>query len=172
MSTVVVRAYDPARDAAGLRACFVELQDYERSVGREVPPGEVVADAYVAFMLDCCTRFAGTVFVADTGGAVVGFVSVWANVPPEQPDESPVPYGFVSDLVVAERHRGAGIGRSLLHRAEEYVRAYGATSLRIGVAARNPARQWYEAEGFSERYVLFGKPLSPAAGAAPREAGR
>ena len=58
------------------------------------------------------------------------------------------------------------------HGAEEYVRAYGATSLRLGVAARNPARQWYEAEGFSERYVLLGKPLSPAAGAAPREVAR
>jgi GNAT superfamily N-acetyltransferase len=158
--STLLREYDARRDAAALRACFVELQDYERSVGRDAPPGDAVADAYLAHMLDCCRRFDGTVFVAEIDGAVVGFVCVWAKVPPEEPDEAPVLYGFVSDLVVLARCRGRGIGRALLRRAEGYARDHGAVTLRIGVVAQNRnARRLYEQEGFSDRYVFLVKPL-------------
>lgn len=157
---MLIRDYDSTRDAAGLRACFVELQDFERSIGRDAPPGDAIADAYLAHMLECSRRYDGTVFVAQVDGAVVGFVCVWATVPPEQPDEAPATYAFVSDLVVLERHRGRGIGRALLRRAERYARDHAAPTLRIGVVAQNvKARRLYEQEGFSDRYVFLVKRL-------------
>ena len=39
-----IREYDRARDAAGLRACFVELQEYERVLDPELLPAEQIVE--------------------------------------------------------------------------------------------------------------------------------
>ncbi|HEY2386153.1 MAG TPA: GNAT family N-acetyltransferase [Candidatus Binatia bacterium] len=151
--------YRHGEHAAGLRACFVELQEYERALEPAMPPGERVADEYLARMLERCREWDGAVFVAIDDGAVAGFVSVWAQVPPE-PDEPDRPYAFVSDVVVLERLRGRGIGRALLAAAERHARAGGAAVLRLDVMVGNAgARRLYEDEGFVPRRVEMAKPL-------------
>jgi len=76
-----IREYRPDQDAAALRACFVELQNFERGLEPALPEGETVADAYLAWMLTRSKEWNGKVFVVDSDGEVVGFVSVWATVP-------------------------------------------------------------------------------------------
>jgi len=152
-------AYRREAHAAGLRACFVELQDFERTLEPEMPPGGRVADEYLERMLDRCRTWDGAVFVALVAGEVTGFVCVWARVPPE-PDEPGRPYAFVSDLVVLERRRGRGIGRALLAAAERHARAASAAVLRLDVMVGNgAARRLYEDEGFAPRRVEMAKPL-------------
>jgi ribosomal protein S18 acetylase RimI-like enzyme len=155
----MIRDYDQARDRAAVCTCFAELQDVERGLEPRLPDGRTVADAYVDFMLARCAEWDGAVFVAEEGDAVVGFICVWARVPPDDPSEvSPVAH--VSDLVVLPAWRDRGIGRALLARGEDHARARGAERLRIGVLARNEgARRLYLAEGFREVYVLLAKPL-------------
>jgi ribosomal protein S18 acetylase RimI-like enzyme len=132
-----IRELDRARDAAGLRACFVELQEYERGLDGALLPAEEIVEAYLERMLERCRTWRGRVFVAEVEGVLAGFVCVWGRVPQEELDQDPRDYAYVSDLVVAERWRGRGLGRALLRRAEEHARAEGAPTLGIGVLARN-----------------------------------
>jgi ribosomal protein S18 acetylase RimI-like enzyme len=155
----MIRDYDPGRDRAAVRACFAELQDVERGLEPALPEGASVAEAYVDFMLARCADWDGAVFVAEEDGAVVGFICVWARVPPDDPSERRF-CAHVSDLVVLPAWRARGIGRALVARGEDYARARGAERLRIGVLARNEgARRLYAETGFREVYVLLTKAL-------------
>ena len=155
----MIRDYDPARDRAAVRACFAELQDVERGLEPVLPEGRAVADAYVEYMFARSAELDGAVFVAEEDGDVVGFICVWARVPPEDPSEERY-CAHVSDLVVLPRWRNRGIGRALLARGEEYARGGGAERLRLGVLARNQgARRLYLDSGFREVFVLLTKAL-------------
>jgi GNAT superfamily N-acetyltransferase len=156
-----VRDYAPARDAPGLRACFVELQEFEHARDPHAPRGEAIADAYLDTMFERCAKWAGRVFVADEDGAVVGFVCVWGRVPPQEIDDEPADAAYVSDLVVLPPWRNRGIGHALLARAEAYARTTGVASIGIGVMAANPdARRLYEAIGYEAIHVELAKRLS------------
>jgi ribosomal protein S18 acetylase RimI-like enzyme len=158
---VAVRDYVADRDDAALRACFVELQEAERAIDPRMPSGESIADAYLATMFERCAAWAGRVFVADADGRVVGFVTVWGRMPPQEIDDEPVDTAYVSDLVVVPASRGRGIGAALLARAEAHARAQGVASIGLGVMARNvEARRLYERLGYEPLHVEMRKPLS------------
>ena len=119
-----------------------------------------MADAYLTFLLDRCSRAAGRVLVAEIDHGVVGFVGVLCRVVPEEPDEDQTPYAYISDLVVLPRYRQRGIGRALLDRAEALVRSSGARNLRVGVLAKNePAARLYRAVGFTDYRLQLVKRL-------------
>ena len=83
-------------------------------------------------------RFSGTaknsgrIFLAEADGAVVGFICVLAKVLPSA-DDGIAPYAYISDLVVRAAHRGRGVGRELMMRAESFAREFGAKQLKVGV---------------------------------------
>ena len=154
----MIRECDPVRDRPGLRACVVELQEFERGIEPTLPKGEEMADRYLAHMLRRCADGTGRVYVAEADGRIVGFVGVLARVVPE-PDESQA-YAYVSDLVVLPAHRRRGLGRALLERAEAYARREGARTLRVGVLARNDgAGRLYHRLGFADYTIQLSKPL-------------
>jgi ribosomal protein S18 acetylase RimI-like enzyme len=157
---MIIREYDPARDRAGLTECFIELQEFERALAPARPPGSEIAPAYLDQMLSRCAQFVGQVFVAEENGRLTGFVCVWTRIPSEELDDDPREYALVSDLVVLSRHRGRGIGRALLQRAEEHARGQGTQVLRIGVLAKNTGAQaLYRQLGFEDYFVQLRKPL-------------
>jgi len=164
-----IRDYDAARDAAAVRRCFVELQDFERALEPDLPPGAEVASAYLALLFERCARWRGRIFVAaHEDGRVVGFAAVQAAVPQEEPDDPPGCYALLSDLVVLPEARRGGLGRALLDRAEAYARAEGAPVLSLSVLARNAAaRSLYAAAGFRERFLQLEKRLVPAGDGRP-----
>jgi GNAT superfamily N-acetyltransferase len=156
---VRIREYDPASDFPALRACFVELQSFERRLEPARPEPEAIADAYLAAMLARCKRTDGRVFLAETDGATVGFACVMARVEPEL-DESLEPYAYISDLVVMSAHRGRGIGRQLIAQVEAFVRNMDIGRLKIGALVRNPAaHRLYRDCGFEDYSVQLVKPL-------------
>ncbi len=160
VAVLKIREWDPAGDRRAVRACFVELQDFERALEPGMPPGEQVADAYLDLLERRCREFHGVVLVAEWDGAVAGFVCVWRRYRSSEPDEDPRERGFVSDLVVAEAQRRRGIGRALLQAAEQRAREAGASVIRLDVKAGNAgARALYAAEGFTEIETLLEKPL-------------
>ena len=139
---------------------MIELQEFERRLEPSLPKGEDMADAYLAFLLDRCSRAAGRVLVAEVDHVVVGFVVLLARVEPEEPDEDQMPYAYISDLVVLPQYRRRGIGRALLDRAEALARSSGARILRVGVLAKNePAARLYRAVGFTDYHLQLLKRL-------------
>lgn len=156
----MIREYLPARDADELRVCFVELHETERRFEPGMPAGEAIAAHYLERMFERGCKWDGRVFVAEHEDRVVGFVSVWARVMPEEPDEDPSPYAFVSDLVVLPEHRRRGLGRSLVERAEHFARESGARRIRLNVLADNSdARALYRHLGYGEREIELEKTL-------------
>jgi len=156
---VLIRDYDPTADYLALRSCFVELQAWEQSFEPELPAPEEAADPYLAEVFRSCAESSGRIFLAETDGAVIGFVCVLAKVLPS-PDDGIEPYAYISDLVVRAAHRGRGVGRELMARAELLAREFGAKQLKVGVLVRNQATYaFYRAGGFRDYTVQLVKPL-------------
>ena len=59
----MIREYEPRRHRDRLRSCVVELQEFERSLEPALPEGEKMADAYLAFLLERCSRTSGRLFL-------------------------------------------------------------------------------------------------------------
>ncbi len=136
-------------DLAGVRACIVELQDFERRIDDRLRPGSSMAAGYLDRILGRCRDCAGTILVAECDSAVVGFASLLTRVPFEELDDAPGEYAIVTDLVVRDGFRGRGLGAALLAEAERYARAAGAVELRIAVLSANRgAATLYRRVGF------------------------
>jgi ribosomal protein S18 acetylase RimI-like enzyme len=149
------------RDLPALERLVAELQDYERRLDDRILPGSAIAAGYTRAMMATCASQTGVIFVAEVGGEVVGFATVRARVPSEELDEPPGSYALLSDLAVAEGHRGVGIGRALVDAAEAHARHYGAAELRVAVLARNSvARALYGAAGFNPYLEVLTKRLT------------
>jgi ribosomal protein S18 acetylase RimI-like enzyme len=69
------------------------------------------------------------------------------------PDDTFAAHGGIAEvvtLVVSQGRRGAGIGRALLHGAEEFARGRGIDVVRIAVMSGNArAAEFYESQGYA-----------------------
>ena len=147
-------------DLDQIRECVVELQDYERRLDSRMPPGEEIADAYIAEMLRKVDATGGQILVATSGTVLAGYATVLLKVASEDLDDGDLVYSLINDLYVSERFRGQGIGKAIVKAAENFVRDAGGRWLRLSVLAGNTnARRLYEALGFAELYVDFEKDL-------------
>jgi len=161
-TTIHIREYDPDADLAALRACVIELQDFEAGLYKRLPPGTEVVDNCVDHMFEQCEKCNGKIMIAEVNGEVGGFVTVLCTVRSEEPDDGDLMYGLISDLAVLEKHRSRGIGRQLLEAAEAFARSRDVAWLRIGVLAGNGvAESIYESMGFSPWYIECEKRLGP-----------
>ncbi len=80
-------------------------------------------------------------------GEPVGFVMLSWDVTPQPPDI--IGPWFLWKLIVDERHRGRGIGRAIVERVVELIRAEGATELFTShVVADGGPDGFYERLGF------------------------
>jgi GNAT superfamily N-acetyltransferase len=79
------------------------------------------------------------VFVAEQDGDVVGYV--YGGLEPMSWRELREAAGFIHDVVVADTHRGRGIGEALVERASDWLRERGAPRVLLWTAQRNVAAQ-------------------------------
>ena len=159
-TTVHIRQFDPNTDLAALRACVIQLQDFEAALYERLPSGTEVVDNCIQHMFEQCEKCRGKIMVADVGGSVAGFVTVMCEVRSEEPDDGELVYGLISDLAVLAEYRARGIGRQLLEAAEAYARSGNVKWLRIGVLAGNDvAQSIYDSLGFSPWYIECEKHL-------------
>jgi ribosomal protein S18 acetylase RimI-like enzyme len=102
----------------------------------------------------------GPVWVAELGGAVVGFVHAG-----ERAHFSGERDGYVGELVVAEAAERHGIGRALLAAAEDWAAGRGLRRLSLETGAANTtARAFYAALGYQEEDVRLSRSIAPRTG--------
>jgi len=156
---VSVREFRPGDEAAVL-TCVTELQDFERAIDPRLRPGASMAQEHFSSIRERCRALHGALLVAEDGGVVVGFATIFTRVPFESLDEPPGSYALVADLVVREAFRGRGLGAELLAAAERFARAAGAAELRVGVLSRNrTAALIYRSAGFAPHEETLSKRL-------------
>lgn len=126
MTTLTIRSFDSG-DMLPIRAVLREIGWEER---------------YIQGQLDCIGSLAvsdtGRVLVAETGGALVGYVSVqfaaWNRL------------GRIHGLVVSPAHRRQGIGSALVHAAEQFIQQYRGRGIYVDTPVSNEGARWFYAE--------------------------
>jgi ribosomal protein S18 acetylase RimI-like enzyme len=158
--TMQILEFDKRIHAAGLRECFIELQDFERAIDPRMPGGADIAGDYIPAMMNRCRECQGKIFVAEVDGSVAGYATVLTKVRSDEPTDADVEYGFISDLVVLQKFRRQGLGRRLLDAVEAYSRSRDVQWLRIGFLAGNQAaHDLYRSAGFANLYRELEKDL-------------
>jgi ribosomal protein S18 acetylase RimI-like enzyme len=160
-STIRIRQADE-RDWAGLEPCFDELQSFERSLESNRAEPSLIRDAYIRGLFDECAKSSGAIFVAEMNNRVVGFVCVLSRLESEDIIERDREHAYVTDLVVLEPYRKAGIASELMRVAEAHAFSSGARRLRVGVLAVNSgAHNLYRRLGYRDREIVLEKTLGP-----------
>ena len=153
----LIRPYEP-RDREALDACIVELQNHEREIEPRMKAADDMIRTYVDELQERCAAEDGVILVAEMAGEVVGYTTVFAAVPNDDPDEIDYTVAYVHDIAVRDSHRGQAIGTALLKAAEAHALERGATCLRISVLAQNKgALALYERLGFEARVIELEK---------------
>ena len=92
------------------------------------------------------------ILLAEDGGAVVGLISFSARRTLTHEGLS----GLIDELVVAEGHRGGGVGRQLVRAAVQCCRELGCCEVEVSTESSNAgARGFYRSCGFEERGVIL-----------------
>lgn len=114
---------------------------------RFLAPGGDPAPAYAAFLQSQLATTTSAVIVADRAGDLVGYV--YAAIEPHSWQELRDRAGFIHDLVVADRARGAGIATALVQAATAWLHDQGVPRVLLWTAAPNePARRLFAKLGF------------------------
>ena len=79
----------------------------------------------------------GEIFIAGHCDINIGYVQIPSRVSTEELEDGDIEFALISDLHVAPDHRGTGVSKQLLNRAETFAAEQGARFLRISVMAAN-----------------------------------
>jgi GNAT superfamily N-acetyltransferase len=79
----------------------------------------------------------GAVVVAESEGAVIGYLTVTFMAGELFVHPGKRRYGYVRDIVVSERHRGGGVAQQLLAEAERISHAAGLSGMALGMLVGN-----------------------------------
>ncbi len=147
----------------GVVALMAVLQDYERELSSDRPPGNEIAAGHFSYLLGVCERSGGQVFVARQDQQVCGF-AVLITESEDVGDLHLYPeyktWGLVTDLCVAADYRGQGIATRLMEAAEAHCRDLGLARILVTALAENHlARDSYARQGYRLAEVTFYKAL-------------
>jgi ribosomal protein S18 acetylase RimI-like enzyme len=135
-----------------MRELFDQLDELQRD-WRVFRPRAGIREEYLAEYEQAMGRDGAAVFVAEEGAArsrVVGMCYAHEVVPSGHSNDRAVE---LSSVVVAGTSRRRGIGRALVEAGARFAQARGIDRLTIRVFAANPALGFWEAIGFSPRFV-------------------
>jgi ribosomal protein S18 acetylase RimI-like enzyme len=133
--TPTIRPFE-ANDREAAVELFLQLNRHEFAITGDRRIDRGGAEFCVEDMI-LAIEHGAVALVAETAGLVVGLL-VWAARTEEAyMAETARRYGSVQDIVIAEAHRGKGIGQVLLKEAERLTREAGLTRLKLTVLSGN-----------------------------------
>ncbi len=127
------------------------LQRYEAAFEANRRTDAQMAQEHYAALIPRAKSPKGKIFIAENAdGLAIG----WALIHEELGDvfvrAEERAHGFLAELYVVEASRAQGVGRALIAACEDWARARGLVSLRIGLLARNSdALTVYEKAGYA-----------------------
>ncbi len=100
-------------------------------------------------LVEAVETFVGTVFVAEAGGIVTGFIICGIENTGEEI------YGHICNFAVKSEYRHGGIGKALLNRAEYALMLLGATAMQLEVRISNQsAQKFYTGHGYQPVFQI------------------
>lgn len=148
------------RDAGKGDRAFIEQLGKRTSMDSVSPLRRPNAQAVVGSferLLDIVYHREHVALIAEVAGEPAGFLLMLESLPDEVTGDD---QAFIAYMAVAREHRGAGIGTSLLQRAEDEARRRGAPYIALMVTDDNAAaRALYERAGFATERRLLCKTL-------------
>jgi GNAT superfamily N-acetyltransferase len=128
---------------------------------RFMAPGADPESGYAWFLGTQLTKRDAGIFVAERDATVVGYV--YAAIEPQSWKELRDEAGFIHDVLVDERARGAGVARALLDAAIEWVRGRRVPRVVLWTAhANSPAQRLFTGLGFRPTMIEMTKEISGA----------
>jgi GNAT superfamily N-acetyltransferase len=125
-------------------------------LGRDVHPSATTTPSFSILFGGHLAKRETRTLVAESGREIVGFLDMEFR----QRLGHPRPQAWVNDLVVTERCRGQGIGRTLIERAEELARHRGCFRMSLETARwRDATHRFYDREGWTANGTWFVKLL-------------
>jgi GNAT superfamily N-acetyltransferase len=113
----------------------------------DLEPGTIEQNCRV-LMVDPAVRF----LIAKDDRQAIGFI----NFSVRRTALHPGPSGLIDELVVAESHRGQGVGRLLVEACITECRKLGCSELEVSTEkSNNAARSFYKRCGFEDDAVLL-----------------
>ena len=155
--SVVVR---PARaaDRPALIRLMGALNEFEAAI-EDNRADASAAESHLDWVSGEIAAQGGVTLVAESGGAVVGFLSFAFEQDPGtfvRPEHRR--HAMIWDISVDEGARGKGVGRALLEAAEAHTKAAGIGEIRLYVLESNArARRIYDAAGYRTYERLMAK---------------
>lgn len=147
---ITLRTADHA-DQVAVTDLIQELNRFEAAITGDRREDRAAAEACYRRMQERVSTRRGRIILAERAGRIIGVIAFVVQEDEPFVTEAVRLHCFVTDLVVDEDHRGAGVGRRLLAEVERLARESGCRRLAIGVLAGNGgALRAYEAFGFED----------------------
>ena len=148
-----------ATDLHALCALGEEVNAVHHAAFPAIFAGPGAADRDAAHWKGSIGRDDATTFVAESQGALIGFVTV-GIVSESHSLLQPMRFGRVGSVGITASQRGRGIGRELMQRAQDWVALRGGAEVRLNVWAFNThALHVYEELGYEVRSLFLVKAL-------------
>ena len=158
--SISIRQASPA-DGAHLYQLWEGVRAYNASIDPRIVPAPVSQADFVASFEQSRGRAWSAAFVAESGGALVGFITGGIEANPT--DRLPERHGTVGYLYVADDYRRQGVGRRLFDALAGWVIAREGVSHfeMTALAADSAASEFWRSIGFSPFIERLWAPLNP-----------
>lgn len=147
--SATIRPMQPG-DREAVLALLMELAAHEAGLSATRATGPDTARALLAADGEEVAEQGGAQFVAELAGRCVGYLALRFGETGPYVLEPIRQHVLIENIVVAQAHRGTGLGQALLAAAEAFARQAGCRALHLGVLPGNGAALLaYERAGFS-----------------------
>ena len=144
---------------AALSEILIEAVASGGSVSFMHPLPSETADAFWQASLAAADRDQRIVLGAFDGEYLIGTVTLLLDLPPNQPHRAEI-----AKMMTRISHRGRGVAKALMRRAERIAIEHGRTLLVLDTAVEDGASRLYEAMGFQLSGIIPDYALKPRGG--------
>lgn len=157
-TAISIRALTEA-DIPALSALLIETVAHGGSVSFMHPLQPADANLFWESSLTAAREGKRVVFGAFENELLVGTVTLLLDCPPNQPHRAEI-----AKMMTSVSHRGKGIARMLLHKAEFIAREKGRTLINLDTAEEDGAAGFYEKQGYQRVGIIPDYALKPHGG--------